>query len=387
VIAGAGPAGSSLAIRLAVNGFDVTMIERESFPRQKLCGEFISPECFDHFAELGVLDDMKAVGGDRVHETAFYSADGRSVTVPSSFMGADGALSLSRAEMDLQLLKRARAVGVNVIENAYVSELIVRNASVVGVGYRSGGETVSLDADIVVDATGRAAALARLLAKSFAVGDRRPPAKPSFVGFKTHMRHADLAPGRCEIYFFKGGYGGLTNIEDGLANVCFLVKAELVRDHKSNPDEVVQSLLLGNPQARRSLSNAVSAREWIAVPLGEYGRKQVNPAPGLFCVGDSAAFIDPFTGSGMLLAFESSELLFKAIDATPSSQSLIGRQYLSAHEARFNSRLRTAALLRQAAFVPSLASAAIRIAGGSVILTELLTRFTRRRVVSAFSKR
>ena len=76
VIAGAGPAGSSLAIRLSRLGFTVTLIERYKFPRAKLCGEFISPECLKHFEELGVLDEMLTAGGDRVSETVFYETAG-----------------------------------------------------------------------------------------------------------------------------------------------------------------------------------------------------------------------------------------------------------------------------------------------------------------------
>src|SRR5688572_12881847 len=99
-IVGAGPAGASLAIRLSKADFDVTLIEREKFPRQKLCGEFISPECLEHFRQLGVLDEMLFSGGDRITETVFYAPSGKSVSVPSKWFGSGlhGALSLSRAE-------------------------------------------------------------------------------------------------------------------------------------------------------------------------------------------------------------------------------------------------------------------------------------------------
>ena len=70
-IVGAGPAGASLAIRLANQGFSVNLIEREKFPRHKLCGEFISPECLAHFKDLGVLDEMLDSGGERITETDF----------------------------------------------------------------------------------------------------------------------------------------------------------------------------------------------------------------------------------------------------------------------------------------------------------------------------
>ncbi len=70
-IAGAGPAGTSLAIRLVRKGFDVVLVEREQFPRHKLCGEFISPECLEHFRDLDVSEEMLASGGDRIEKTVF----------------------------------------------------------------------------------------------------------------------------------------------------------------------------------------------------------------------------------------------------------------------------------------------------------------------------
>src|SRR5690348_5628648 len=109
VIAGAGPAGSSLAIRLRAQNVPVVLIERYNFPRQKLCGEFISPECLAHFAELGVRDQMLDAGGDRVFETRFFELGGRSLNVPTNWFGAgDFALSLSRARMDEILLNAAQ---------------------------------------------------------------------------------------------------------------------------------------------------------------------------------------------------------------------------------------------------------------------------------------
>ncbi len=81
VIAGAGPAGTSLAIRLAQKDFEVTLIERETFPRHKLCGEFISPECLAHFEDLGVLDNMLSAGGARITDTRFYAPSGLSFCV------------------------------------------------------------------------------------------------------------------------------------------------------------------------------------------------------------------------------------------------------------------------------------------------------------------
>src|SRR3954468_14284206 len=86
-IVGAGPAGSSAAIRLAMAGKRVVLFEKAKFPREKLCGEFISPECLEHFTELGVLDDIQAARGVEIKETIFYGRGGRGVAVPSAMFG------------------------------------------------------------------------------------------------------------------------------------------------------------------------------------------------------------------------------------------------------------------------------------------------------------
>ena len=386
-IVGAGPAGSSLAIRLAGKGFTVTLIEREKFPRHKLCGEFISPECLSHFADLGVLDKMIAAGGDRVSETSFYAPGGKSVTIPSSFFSGGNALSLSRAEMDLRLMERAKETGVEVLENAAVTELLFDGEKIKGVRARLGlAESVSINADVVVDATGRTAVLSRLLAKSIA-RNAEVSVKPGFVGFKAHLRNVNLQTGRCEIYAFRGGYGGITHIEDDKVNLCFLIKADIVRNFKGNADEIVRRIVMRNVRAAKALADSELAAEWLAVAVSGFGRKQLSPAPGLFTVGDSAAFIDPFTGSGMLLALESSELLAEAIFANAGSPALIAKKYERDYRMRFGTRLRMASLLRQAAFVPAIATAAIRFAGASVLIAELLARFTRQRAISVVSKR
>src|SRR6266487_6198437 len=90
IIAGGGPAGTSAAIHLATRGVSVLLAEQKKFPRAKLCGEFISPECALHFERLGVADRMFAARPASLTETIFYSRNGKSVTVPSAWFGASG---------------------------------------------------------------------------------------------------------------------------------------------------------------------------------------------------------------------------------------------------------------------------------------------------------
>src|SRR5918995_7499477 len=93
IIAGAGPAGSSAAIHLARKGIRVLLVEQKKFPRAKLCGEFISPECQAHFEKLGVDAAMISSGPALLDETVFYSSKGHHVAIPSKwFSGGRSAL-------------------------------------------------------------------------------------------------------------------------------------------------------------------------------------------------------------------------------------------------------------------------------------------------------
>jgi len=380
-IAGAGPAGTSAAIHLATQGARVLLVEQKRFPRPKLCGEFISPECLGHFERLGVADQMVAAGAATLTETVFYSRKGRSVNVPSSWFGASGrALGLSRAEMDQNLLERAKRAGAVVLENTHASELIFDRGRVRGLRLKCGSEITDHHALVTVDATGRTRALAR---KVKSRGKPEHTSRYRLVAFKAHLENAQAAHGACEIYFYPGGYGGLSSVEGGASNFCFIATAKDVRRCGSDPEAVIRENVFRNPRAAYTLAHAKARSEWLSVSLETFGRRKLVPAEGLIAVGDAAAFIDPFSGSGMLIALESGELAaqtiinqFEALRQNASFASL-AREYRLKYRKRFDSRLRICSLLRRAAFVPSLAEAAILFFGTSTQLRRKVARTTR----------
>jgi flavin-dependent dehydrogenase len=380
-IAGAGPAGSGAAIRLATKGARVLLVEEKKFPRAKLCGEFISPECFTHFKSLGVMEQMSAAGGTSLSKTVFYSRRGSSLSVPSEwFTSGANALGLSRSEMDHQLLERARRVGVTVLEDAHASLLVREDGSVAGVRAKVAGATLDCEALVTIDATGRTRALARHLDPPRA--NRRKNIKP-LVAFKAHLENTRVAEGTCEIYFYKHGYGGLSGVEGGVSNLCFIVSANDVRRCGSQPEEVLRSLVMKNSRAAYTLADARTVSPWLSVSLESFGKRTLVPAQGLITVGDAAAFIDPFTGSGMLMALESGEVAAEAITLRlmhlrqgVGFESL-ARDYGAKYSRRFQARLRISGLLRRAAFVPHLDEIAIPFFGNWSRLRRKLARATR----------
>jgi menaquinone-9 beta-reductase len=383
IIAGGGPAGSSAAIHLATRGVRVLLAEQKKFPRAKLCGEFISPECALHFDRLGVADRMLAAEPARLTDTVFYSRRGKSVRIPSAWFGAGGiALGLSRAEMDERLLRRAVEAGATVLEDSQVTELLFDDGDVRGVKLRSGGTDTPYSAPVTIDATGRTRALSRL------VGGRRNGSQPhraSLVAFKAHLEGANVAPGACEIYFYRGGYGGLSTIETGFSNLCFIASARDVRACNADAERVVREIVCQNLRASQTLVTARARSSWLAVALESFGRHSVVPAPGLLSIGDAASFIDPFTGSGMLMALESGELAARVVtdclDAIRAGENFtdLETKYRAAYRQNFDQRLRACSLMRRAAFVPGFAELAIRFFAANERIRRRVTLATRLR--------
>ena len=371
IIAGAGPAGSSAAIHLARRGLRVLLVEQKKFPRPKLCGEFISPECRQHFEKLGVAVAMSGAGPSMISETVFYSARGHHLSIPSRWFGEPAALGLSRAVMDDVLLRRAQDCGVSVLEGASISEPLIKDSAVTGVKLKLEGSEHDFRAPVTIDATGRARILTRKLAQ------RRT--KPKLVAFKVHLRNTRVAPNACEIYFYPDGYGGLSTIEGNVSNLCFITSAEQVKLHHSDPETVMREAVMKNERAAYTLKKATPESEWLSASWESFGRQRPSPAKGLLAIGDSAAFIDPFTGSGMLMAFESGELASDVIIRHQNNltSDALGHEYIAAYARKFDSRLRICGLLRRAAFKPRLAGLGIALCGASEQLRSKIVRATR----------
>ena len=378
VVAGAGPAGSSLAIRLATSGLSVLLVEQKRFPREKLCGEFISPECITHFQELGMSEEITNAGAIPLLETVFYSRSGKGVSIRSEWFGTTGsyALGLSRGEMDRMLMERAISVGVDVRDETSVCSLLTENGRVVGVKIKNKyGRSAEVSAKLTVDATGRTRSLARRFRTRI---DATGPAK--HVAFKTHLRGVRLDAGACEIYVYRGGYGGCNLVEDNLYNLCFIVSAEDTKRLASVAEDVMREIVFTNTRARLAMQDAVVAKPWLAVPIERFGRGELVPADGIIAIGDAAAFIDPFTGSGILVALESAKIAAAAITTSGDKVAdfnAIADSYRQNYAAAFNSRLRLCSWLRHASFVPMLAESTLSLLSISTAVRKQLARATR----------
>jgi menaquinone-9 beta-reductase len=296
LVVGGGPAGASVATRLASSGRQVVLLEREKGPHDKVCGEFLSQDASSYLASLGI--EIRALGAVPIE--ALRLVHGRTV---ASMKLPFPASSLSRRVLDAALLGRAAAAGATIRCGARVDELL-RCAG----GYRARLEDgTTLDAREAFLATG----------KHDLRGWRRPGGlQNDLLAFKLYFRlqalQARRLDGYVELVLFEGGYAGLQPMEGDRANLCLLVRRRRFAALGHRWENLLSDLRGQSPHLEERLRGAEPC--WAkplalgSIPYGHVRRE----GDGLFRLGDQAAVIPSFSGDGMAIALHSAELAAQA---------------------------------------------------------------------------
>jgi len=292
-IVGGGLAGCSAAIQLAEQGRSVLLLEKERYPVHKLCGEFLSVEVEGLFKRLGVLDAVLAAGAHPIDHTRVTTVTG--TTFESPLPGT--ALGLSRFRLDKLLFDRAVTAGADARDGTPVRNI----AGTLDDGFHIETETDRLEARLVLGAYGKRSVLDRKLARPFL--DQRSP----FVAFKAHYKGVEL-PGTIELHSFPGGYCGLSGIEGGCVNVCWIAREETLKAAGGDPEAMIDQSLAQNPAlARRFVQMERVSERFIAVSQVTFVPK--GAFSGDVCmIGDTAGMIAPMCGDGMAMALRGAEL-------------------------------------------------------------------------------
>lgn len=254
-VIGGGPAGSAAALAALAAGSSVTLFEKSRFPRHKVCGEFLSPEVVPLLSALGLQSAFEAAQPARITRAVLHT--GRHA---KRFRLPEPAFGLSRSAFDALLLEAAQ---------------------------RRGAEL----------RTERAQPLARAGTSLVLAHGRQAPAREGarFFGFKAHFRPpaARSLDEAVELFFFEGGYAGLSTVEHGAWNVCGLAPEERLREAGFQPERLLPEALL------ERLAACEQDFDWLTTgPL--VFRNEFREHADFYLAGDALGFVDPFTGSGLL---------------------------------------------------------------------------------------
>ncbi len=336
VVVGGGLAGSCAAINLAKRGAKVALLEAGTFPRHKVCGEFLSPDSRPVLRRLQVEDLVKQKGAREV-SMARLVLRRDFVEVPLKMP----ALAVSRWVLDEVLWKTAQQNGVAAFDKTRVRDWQKNGAFTVQTSrgtFQSHG---------LIEASGRR-------------GETKNA--PRFLGLKTHFRGTDLECGVTELHVFEGGYCGLVRIEGDLTNVCLLTRyATWQSSGAKTPEQFFQQILAQCPLLVKRLKNAELAHDWLAT--GNVQFDFANYEKEASCVlqcGDAARFIHPFTGDGMAMALGSGELAGSTL-AARLNRGDAADLFAAAWRRRFASRLNWAGALAPLFLQPRAARIALNV--------------------------
>lgn len=297
VVIGGGLAGCSTALHLARRGHDVLLAEQSTYPRQKLCGEFLSPEAQSSFRRLGVLDAVNEAGASSIRRTVLSSPSGAT----TEHALPDTALGLSRSRLDHLLFQRACDAGADGRSGTRVTD--VQGTLEDGFAVEVGAETV--EAQLALGAYGRRGALDRRLSRPFL--DQHAP----YVAFKAHYTGAAVAEVRetVELHSAPGGYCGLSPVENDRVNVCWIGRTDALQKAGGTPEAMLNESLRRNPvldDRLQGLTRVSDRFEAVSqVPLMPKSRF----ADDVCMIGDAAGMIAPLCGDGMAMALHTADLV------------------------------------------------------------------------------
>jgi menaquinone-9 beta-reductase len=310
IIIGGGPAGCAAALELNRLGYRVVLCDQAKFPRDKVCGEFISPAADPILKRLGVLDRIEALSPKRLKGVAISSYEGEEVVIDYPQLPGMGArptsLSVPRYELDANFMEQVKQVGVEVREQHKVTGFLFAEGRVAGVrGWDESKTSFTLKAPLVIDAGGRNA----LSLKS--MGLKKESAGNTKIAMAAHWQGAQIADDYCYMHVSRPGYTGISSVGKDRANVVLVVNRQSM--HGEKPDKFYLDAVLRNRHRRKILQDAECIESVRTIESLAFSVKPVT-CGGLLLVGDAMGFIDPFTGEGIYLSLRSSEIAVEVAD-------------------------------------------------------------------------
>lgn len=306
VVVGGGPAGSAMALFLRQRGHTVLLLEEARFPRDKVCGESVSPEAWRILRGLGAAAALRRLAPHPLRGMALTAPDGTSFR--GDYRGAaEPGFSLRRSALDQALLCCARDAGAEVREATRATGLILEEGVVRGVTCENGSGPAGIRARLVVAADGRRSVVARRL------GLLREHRSLRKFAVRGHWQGMQGLEERGEMHVGGGGYCGIAPLSATQANVAFVIDAREMGPAAGDLERFYRTTLRRWPRVAERLEAATLLGPPRAVgPLALEARRV--SAPAALLVGDSAGFYDPFTGEGVTLALRSAELAAEVAD-------------------------------------------------------------------------
>jgi len=324
IIVGGGLAGWVSAIHLARNGIKVQLIEKKAFPFHKFCGEYLSKEVLPYLHSLGIFPQK--YGAKEISRFRLSSHTGEYAETQLPL----GGLAIRRYTLDNQLATLAQNLGVVLIQENEVQKIRFNE----GMHCLTCKDGTVFKAPLVIGAYGKRSILDKNLNRPFFKN------VSAYIGVKHYIKY-DYPSDLVSLHNFKGGYCGMTRMEDDSVALCYLSRKEVLKASGSI-EALEQDISTQNPYIKHIFEHGTKLLDKpIVISNISFEPKKLVQEHVLMC-GDAAGMIFPLAGNGMAMSIHAakilSELLVSFLDNRINRQEL-EKSYAMQWKQAFASRL------------------------------------------------
>ena len=329
-IIGGGLAGLTAGIHLSKIGIQVTIIEKNSFPKHKVCGEYISNEVLPYLKSLDL--DIESLNPTNISKLQFSTTNKKTINTKLPL----GGFGISRYVLDEFLYKKAIENGCQIIqENVENVDFIDDEFTII-----TSNNTI-LKSKIVIGAFVKRSNIDQKLNRKFI------QQKSSLLAVKAHYS-GNFDDDLVGLHNFKGGYCGVSKVENNKINICYLADYETFKQHK-NIDDYQKNIVSKNPFLKEILEKSTLLFD-KPITISQISFEEKKAVENhILMIGDTAGLIHPLCGNGMAMAIHSakivSELIEKFYKNEISSRNELENQYQKQWNFNFKKRLKTGRLL------------------------------------------
>lgn len=289
IIVGGGLAGLSAAIHLAKKGKSILVIEKNTYGKHKVCGEYISNEVLPYLSFLGI--DVFSLGATKINE--FHLSTHNNKLVKSKL--PLGGFGISRCTLDAAMAERAISLGVQLFHD-----------SVEAIDFKDDQFFVKtltnaiLQSKLVIGAYGKRANIDKKLNRPFITQ------KSPFLGVKMHVK-GNFPNNLIALHNFEGGYCGVSKVEDDRINMCYITNYKSFKKYKSI-EEFQQKVVYKNTYLKELFENSEPQFEApLSISQISFSNKKPVEQHIIMC-GDTAGMIHPLCGNGMSMAIRAAKI-------------------------------------------------------------------------------
>ena len=318
IIVGGGPAGSSTAIRLAEKGYKVLLLDRQHFPRDKVCGDGVSGKSVRLLKELGLIDEIEKNEHATMYGVIFSNPDGDILEIKTKRSKEPSGYVVRRYVLDNIIFQAAKnAKGVEAREGYTVVDVRRENNQDIRVKAKSeNGSVEEFKANIVVGADGASSIVAAKLSKEKIEDEHH------VIAVRAYYEGVEGMKDKIELHFIEDvlpGYFWIFPLPGKKANVGIgMLTKELKKKRVDLKKLFYKALDTKLIKPRFTNAKPISELKGWGLPLGSKRRKGYGD--NFLLVGDAASLIDPFTGEGIGNALYSGKLATMAINKAFDAQ-------------------------------------------------------------------